>query len=147
MLSVACQLIVAYYVADLVAAVYHFATDYGWNTQRVVANFMKHHGKPGSMTFDLEPMLGGLPLMLTGLWLASPFVFAFGLFIGFAQVPHYYTHHPAPVFVQSLQRWGAILPPAEHEKHHSSGHYDRNFSVINGWSNPLLNWCLDKAGL
>lgn len=146
MLSIVVQIVAAYFVADLLASLYHLATDNGWNSKRVVANFMKHHGRPETMTFDMEPMLGGVPLFALGLWLASPFVAALGLFIGFAQVPHYYAHHPAPTFVQTLQRWRVILPPEAHDLHHNSGHYDRNFSVINGWSNPLVNWCLEKAG-
>jgi hypothetical protein len=143
MFSILDQLVAAYFVADLVAAVYHLATDRGWNTRRIVANFRNHHDRPETMTFDLEPMLGGLPLVALGIYCGSFFVVALGTFLSFAQVPHYFTHHPAPAWIRRLQSWGLILRPSSHHRHHG-GQFDRDFCVINGWSNPLINWALDR---
>lgn len=137
------QLVAAYFTADLIAAIYHCATDRGWNTKRIVGQFMKHHREPETMTFDLEPLLGGIPIACIGFFALPVFFVSLGLFLGFGQVPHYYTHHPAPRWVQALQRIGLILSPHSHASHHG-GKFDRDFSVINGWSNPLLNWAIGK---
>jgi hypothetical protein len=129
----------AYFVADFASSLYHLATDAGFNTKRIVGQFLKHHNDPGSMTFDLEPVMAGVPVSLIGLlWLPWFFV-PLGLFVSMAQIPHYYTHHKAPRIVSALQKCGIFLSVKAHEKHHGSPH-DCNFSVVNGWSNPLVNW-------
>jgi hypothetical protein len=143
-LSIIDQIVVAYFIADFLTAVFHFATDQGWGTKRIVAQFLKHHHEPWTMTFDLEPLLAGLPIGLVGLFVAPWFFMPLGLFVAFAQVPHYFTHHAAPNWIRTLQRWRIILPPSAHQSHHTT--FDRDFSVISGWSNPLLNWLLMKAG-
>lgn len=142
----AVSLVVAYFVADLIGALYHLATDYGYNTKRIVANFRNHHAIPESMTFDLEPMLGGIPLCIAGYYLSSPFIIMVGVFLSFAQIPHYFVHHPSPNWVKWLQqprKWlggrSIFLPPIEHQTHHESELFNRNFSVINGWANPVVN--------
>jgi len=40
--------------------------------------------------------------------------------------------------VSFLQRSGVILSPRGHGLHHKGDH-DRNFCILNGWANPLLN--------
>lgn len=142
MLSTIGEIVLAYLVADLVGSLYHYATDNGWNTKRIVAQFMKHHDEPKTITFDLEPMLGGLPILAAGYYFGSTFLLSLGVFIGLIQIPHYYVHHPAPKFVKVLQAWGVFLSPESHEDHHKK--LDRSFSVLNGWTNPFVNWLLGK---
>lgn len=132
------QIIAAFYLADFVSAVFHLVTDRGWGLPVVVAWFRKHHAAPQTMTFDLMPAVAGVPLFIVGLlfmpWLLCPF----GFFLTFAQIPHYYTHHSAPPAVRWLQRYGIFLRPEKHMGHH--GNFDRDFAVLNGASNPLVNW-------
>ena len=138
------SVLLACFMADLVTSIYHLATDGGYNFSRIVTNFLNHHDKPWTMTFDLEPMLGGMPLFIVGLYYSSTFIAVFGVCVGFAQVPHYYTHHPAPRVVVLLQKLWIFLPPKSHDDHHNSERFDKNFSVINGWSNWLVNWISRK---
>lgn len=142
--SVLGEVVTAYVLTDLGAAIYHFITDRGWNTKRIVAQFLNHHNKPETMSFDLEPMIGGLPILYVGVYFHSVLTASIGLFICFSQIPHYYTHHPAPVFIRVLQNCGIILSPEKHAIHHRE--FNRNFCVISGWTNPLFNYLLNKAG-
>ena len=146
MFSIFDEIVFAYFAADLLAAVFHFVTDRGWNLPHVVRDFQNHHERPETMTFDLQPMLIGLPVGAIGVWSGSTFVIALGLFLSVAQVPHYFSHHPAPGWVKALQNRRLILPPLVHAKHHTSKSFDRDFSVLNGWSNEFFNWILGKAG-
>jgi len=43
-----------------------------------------------------------------------------------------------PTIIAALQRWHLILPPKTHGGHHKDEH-DKNFCILNGWANPLLN--------
>jgi hypothetical protein len=57
-----------------------------------------------------------------------------------SQTFHAYAHmHPKniPFIIKQLQRMNLILSRNEHNKHHLNGIY--NYSIVNGWSNPLLN--------
>jgi hypothetical protein len=38
-----------------------------------------------------------------------------------------------------LQKNHILIPPQEHKEHHSAILHDINFTLINGWANPLLN--------
>ncbi|MDQ0471636.1 fatty acid desaturase CarF family protein [Labrys wisconsinensis] len=42
-----------------------------------------------------------------------------------------------PWFILFLRRIGLLMTPAAHAVHHTT--LERDFSVINGWSNPLVN--------
>lgn len=138
MLANIAQILAAYVVADALAALFHLATDCGFNTPRIVAQFRNHHVAPHTMTFDLEPAVGGIVLLiLSHLW-APWFLASLGVFISFGQVPHYFTHHPAPRFVRVLQKLRIILPPETHASHHN-GTFDRDYCVISGWNNFWIN--------
>lgn len=132
------QVILAYIVADFLAALYHLMTDRGWNIASQVRYFTNHHDKPWTMTFDLQPVLGGVPVALIGYFVWPWFFVSLGAFLAFAQIPHYYTHHAAPRIVQALQRSGLILRPTLHNRHHRVS-FDRDFCVLNGWTNRLVN--------
>jgi len=43
-----------------------------------------------------------------------------------------------PSIVAFLQHWHLILPPKVHGGHHQDEH-DKNFCILNGWANRLLN--------
>jgi hypothetical protein len=133
------QIVLAYGVADFLSSMFHYVTDKGWNpSKRITAQIMKHHAYPQTMTFDLEPVLAGLPLMLLGLIGLPWFFVSLGLFISIAQIPHYYSHHYPPRWWRVLQQHRIVLNPADHASHHS-GDFDKDYSVLNGWTNPLVN--------
>lgn len=134
----ALQVVLAYIVADFLAALYHLATDRGWNIASQVRDFRNHHDRPWTMTFDLQPVLAGLPVVLIGYFAWPWFFVPLGLFLAFAQVPHYFTHHPAPRLVKVCQRARVILRPALHQRHHRVS-FDRDFCVLNGWTNAIVN--------
>ena len=67
-----------------------------------------------------------------------------------SQIIHKYAHyinHASPedkqkIFTQLLmflQKYHLIVSPEEHRTHHQSKHFDINFSIVNGWANPLFN--------
>jgi hypothetical protein len=134
----ALQVIAAFFLADLASAVFHLVTDRGCGLPIMVRWFLKHHDAPETMTFDLMPAIVGLPIFVAGLFTLPWLLCSFGLFLSFAQIPHYYVHHPAPAIVRFLQRSRVFLRPAAHLSHHRS--FDRDFAVLNGMSNPLVNW-------
>jgi len=43
-----------------------------------------------------------------------------------------------PRFVRLLQRSRLFLRPEEHWRHHL--YFESDFSSVNGWSDPLMNW-------
>ena len=56
---------------------------------------------------------------------------------------HARTHEPniVPKMFQILQDYYIILNPKMHRKHHENE--KRYYSIVNGWSFPLLNFLLD----
>jgi hypothetical protein len=145
------QVLAAYVLVDFLSGLYHLATDRGWNLPGQVQMFQAHHETNTMSGFDWQPSLVGLPAMLAGIWLASPFLLASGALGILAQVPHYYAHRrsssPAVhAIVRAMQRLGLIITPQHHAAHHR-GAFDRNFCIVSGWNNfwlnPLLSW-LDR---
>lgn len=130
--------VLAYILTDFGTALYHLLTDKGYNIKSQVGFFRKHHEKPETMTFDLQPMLAGIPIFICGFFFWPYFMFSLGIFVSFAQIPHYYAHFAAPPFVRLLQKLYIILPPARHSIHHS-GKFDRDYCVVSGWTNPIVN--------
>jgi len=55
------------------------------------------------------------------------------------QISHMAAHgrFPTSRVVRVLQRTHLMLPPRDHRAHHAT--FDRNFAILTGWSNPLLN--------
>jgi len=83
-----------------------------------------------------------LPPMVTVDWIV-PFWLSILWFSSVAQVAHAFAHGKArhPVSKKTiglLQRGKLIVSPRTHAIHHRE--IDRNFSVLNGWSIPLLNF-------
>lgn len=134
------QILLAYVAADALSGLYHLLTDYGCNIKSQVAQFENHHQRPGSMTFDLEPVAGALPLAAAAWWWASPFLWALAGFVAVVQLPHYFCHHPeyAPAIVRLLQRLRLIITPAHHRGHHRPP-FDKNFCIFTGWNDLWLN--------
>jgi hypothetical protein len=129
-----------WWCADAIGGLYHLATDRGYNLPFQVKSFQNHHEKPWTMTFDLEPLVGAIPLMVLAWYLQSVFLSAMALGIGFTQVPHYYVHHAhkCPRWITWLQWTGLILQPDRHRSHHTPPH-EHNFCILAGWSDWWIN--------
>jgi hypothetical protein len=128
-------------VADAFGGLYHLATDRGYNLPFQVRSFQNHHDKPWTMTFDLEPLAGAVPLLILSWWLGWPaFLTSAAVGIGFTQIPHYYIHHPerCPRWIVWLQRARIVLQPKAHEDHHTPP-YGHNFCILAGWNDWWIN--------
>lgn len=137
------QVAAAYVLADALTGLYHLLTDRGFNIRAQVEMFQEHHVSNTMTGYDWQPMAAGIPGMILGLWLSSPFLLALGGFGILAQVPHYYAHRRSGSYrIHRVVRWlqihGLILSPEAHAAHHR-GLFDRNFCILSGWCNPLLN--------
>lgn len=141
------QILLAYIIVDFGAGLYHLFTDMGYNIPSQVGFFRKHHEQPESMTFDMQPVLGAIPLAILA-YFYYPWFFGFAAFFtAFAQIPHYYIHHPAkaPRFIEWLQRTKLIVSPESHNEHHyGNGKFDKNFCVFTGWCDKPINWLASK---
>jgi hypothetical protein len=143
MVSSALQVLAAYVLVDLLTGLYHWATDKGFNHAHQVRLFTLHHDTNTMEGFDWQPSVIGLPAMLLGLVLCSPFLLAAGAFGVLSQVPHYYAHRRSQSelvhhFVRILQLSGLMISPQHHAAHHD-GRFDRNFCIFSGWNNWWLN--------
>lgn len=138
-LSKAISSLLAYVLADVLAAFYHVLTDKGWNIASQLKQFRNHHDKPETMTFDWEPLLAGIPFCLIGWYFGCYFILALGIFLSLAQIPHYYTHHPAPKPIRFLQRIRLILSVKQHNSHHTEP-FDKDYCVLSGWNNCWINY-------
>lgn len=155
------QLLAGWYVSDFISSIYHIALDrfgskntFLWGPQ--IAGFRLHHKEPraflrpwydwSSLSNTILSLLAGLPFILLGLYGFAPW-FLIPLGIGFAVQD--FTHKASHMFererwewVTLLQRLHLILPPQVHSRHHKD--FDGNYSVLNGWSNPLFNWLVKR---
>ncbi len=122
--------------------------------EKVAYDFKNHHPRPAALgRRDIVFLIWS-----TVLFVSLPISLAFNLYaaifhppgwlvIGFvvlvsggtlSQWFHGSLHRERnPAFVPVLRRLGLLMTPAAHEVHHAT--LTRDFSVINGWSNPVLN--------
>lgn len=81
------------------------------------------------------------------------FEIIFCFFSSFSQITHTLCHkmnHASPIqknkktyrILNFLQKNNIILNPIKHKIHHK--YLDINYSILNGWSNPLLNKIIKK---
>lgn len=137
--SVGGQIFAAFLVLDLLTGIYHLVTDRGWNFRQQVELFQHHHATNTMEGYDWQPLIGAIVGFGLGLHFESPFLIALGVFTVFAQVPHYFAHHPpkrGPV--KWLQDAGIIISPEHHAGHHQ-GEFDQNFCIFTGWNDWWLN--------
>ena len=133
------EVVLAWFLVDLLTGLYHFATDKGYNFKYQVDLFNDHHQTNTMAGFDWQPMVVGTPALLLGVWIESSFIVALGSFAILAQVPHYYAHVTNPPrYIIFLQKIGLMISPEHHAAHHD-GTYNRNFCIFTGWCDYLLN--------
>jgi palmitoyl-[glycerolipid] 3-(E)-desaturase len=143
----ALQILLAYILADLFSGLYHLATDKGMNIKSQCEMFQEHHVTNTMASFDWQTFAAGMPLCILGGWLHSAFLIALGVFLALTQVTHYYAHRKSDSqlvhhVVRVLQLTGVIVNPTRHARHHSEP-FSRDFCLLSGWCNPVLNAALE----
>jgi len=125
--------------------------------ERVVYDFKRHHpnpdllGKRSVWHLMKEPVfLVTLPISLAlnvVFWLVpTPGWLIFGFVVlllgaSMAQVFHAALHRDdVGIGFRAMRRLGLLMTPSAHQIHHDSLAVD--FSIINGWSNPVVNLCV-----
>ena len=161
MLVIALQLVAGWFVADLITALVHLTLDklHGTRCQRwplvgqMIVEFREHHAEPllmprrGFWESSKETVVASL-LGIGFACLGWPcFWLTVALGTGLCQEVHKYAHRlQIPGWVYWLQRCRLLMRPEQHAGHHN-GVFDRNFGILNGWSNPLVNYVLGSLGL
>ncbi len=159
------------FCADLLSGLTHMYIDFGTSNRKnpihkeLFLSRVHHHElhRPAKLNYAslwfspalssfivlglIPAFLGRLLTLPVNLEMIGPFWLSLLWFSSFSQVAHAYAHgkakHPvARKVVRSLQKMRLLIPPKVHGKHHRE--IDCNFSVLNGWSNPLLNKIFKK---
>lgn len=155
------------YCADLISGLVHMYIDFGISNRKtpihkeLFLSRVHHHQlerpaklnyaslwfSPAFYSFMVLALLPGLVVLmfpsLANLKWLGPFWLSVLWFSSVSQVFHAFAHgkakHPfAKKIIRLLQKSRMMIPPKTHGKHHSE--IDCNFSVLNGWSIPLLNF-------
>jgi hypothetical protein len=144
MLWIFAKVVLAYVAADAISGLYHWLTDKGMNFRGQIEMFQEHHVTNTMQGFDWQTFAAGLPAMIVGAWIHSPFLLALGFFGAMTQCTHYYAHRRSRnrvinSVVRALQELRIIVHPASHQRHHTSQKFDRDFCLLSGWNNWWLN--------
>jgi len=150
-----------YLLADFLAGAVHWLADRYFDPETpvlgpmLIAPFREHHTDPRSISrhdfFEVSGnnALVSIPLPLALFFLPEPVDYAsatllvFGLSASLALVAtnlfHGWAHaENPPRLSRLLQRFGLILTPSQHARHHAANH-DRAYCVTSGWLNPMLD--------
>lgn len=134
-------ILAGWFVADATTAVLHWSLDRGYGPRRWVREFALHHARPSDVGHVWRPVVPGVGLMLLGLLGWPAFWVTFGVGLAAGQSIHVWSHRPN-WFARVFQRVGVFLGPVHHARHHANP--GRNFGVLCGWSNPVLNLFLKR---
>lgn len=146
-------------VSDAFSGVFHWFFDNFFEETTpvlglfLVAPFREHHRDPLALTrhglFELigNSCLGLMPMMVAVWWwgpveptstmgvFGYMFLLTFSFAITTTNQFHSWAHMPArPRLVSWLQRWGVIISPEHHARHHAPPHRS-DYCVTNGWFN------------
>lgn len=142
------QALAGWALADLLGGLYHLATDRGWGLRSQVRDFAHHHAHPAELRLlswhSVGPMLPAAALSPIAWW-APWFGGALCLGLAISQASHWAAHHPRRCWaaVRWLQCARFLLAPEDHARHHR-GEHDRSFSILCGWTGPLIDWLVRK---
>jgi len=154
-------LIAGYLLADGIAGTVHWIADRYFDPRTpllgpmLIEPFREHHEDALSITrhdfFEVSgnnalvvcPVLAALLLAPEPAGPIGHFAVATALFASLSlfatNLFHSWAHAPRPPRIaRRLQRWGLILRPQAHARHHRHGH-DRAYCVTSGWLNPVLD--------
>lgn len=137
---------ISLFCADFIAGMVHLIGDVTDQKQ-----FIKHHKNPTYMcdktylhhTFRSYVLINILLLFSyfneNNFWIMT-FMWALQ-----ANETHVWLHcfSDAPFFVKFLQRFGLLMTPESHRRHHRDSH-DRYFCTLNGWANSFVNIFANK---
>ena len=162
-------MIAGWATADVASGVAHHALDNYFTKDTpliggVAESFQGHHDSPsleeGSLLDNIaEPAMVGIALNLAtiaGLALGGGSLpvlataglaglgLTFGLGGAFTQASHRWSHmEEPPKLAQIAQKLNLSMTRDQHDAHHS-GSYDKDYAIVTGWSNNLLNSALRK---
>lgn len=164
--SEACSTALAAFVglllADLASGLVHWAADtYGTHDTPLVGQlfvklFRVHHSDPMNITrtgfvrimgdnsmLAALFVLGMLGLRSLGVGPERPWALAmlatFALAIAFTNLLHQWAHRSdPPAIARLLHRFGLVLTPAAHDRHHEAPHLS-DYCITFGWLNPILD--------
>jgi ubiquitin-conjugating enzyme E2 variant len=144
-------------VTDFISALVHWFCDTYFEEDTPVLGralifpFREHHRDPTAMThrdtleINNSNALSVIPFLVAGVvsepphsLFAQSWLFAFGLSVYATNTIHKWAHQRnAPGFVQRLQRYGLLLRPDHHRKHHARP--STAYGITTGWLNPVLD--------
>lgn len=157
-----------YLLADLLTGFVHWFCDTFFDETTpvlgpgLIAPFREHHRDPllmtrhGFLELTGSSFRGMAPLLVAFVWFGEQLpiavlAFAFALTAGAVatNLLHRWAHDPAPpAFAKALHRFGIVLTPERHERHHAPP-YAAGYCVTTGWMNPLCErlkiWKLAEA--
>lgn len=153
MINLILQIIIGLLLADLISGIIHWAQDkYGNPDWPIVgpifADVQMHHEKPLKFLDNSFLKRNGVTAIvsitlfsiLVGLFGFHLFLLVAALIGAFANEIHAYAHRKDnPKWVTYLQRFGILLSPMSHAKHHKD--FNQNYFAITSW----LNWLWTKT--
>lgn len=155
-MSILLIIIFVFFYTDLLSGVLHIVLDNERSLKlpiikSLAEGFQSHHESPKdiyqmSLYNHLYTMHLPLTIMFPAIVLVdSPYSYLVYVATAFTlhlmQMSHRWAHTPRrmlPAGVIFLQKIGLLLSHEIHSKHHNNV-YDTNFSIMNGWSNSMLN--------
>ncbi len=153
----------AHLAADLASGLAHWFCDNFLSVETpfvgriIIYSFREHHRDPLAMTRHGFVELNGtnclplVPVVALGLWFGyglddglpatafRGFLILFSLLIFLTNQFHVWAHvESRPRIISWLQRKRLILPPDQHDVHHSANH-DSAYCITSGWMNRALD--------
>lgn len=160
MLAVAVQIVLGWFVADFITALVHITLDklHGTRAQdwpvvgRMIREFHDHHERPelmpknGFWESSKETLIASVLAVVFACFGFPWFWGTVALGTGLCQEVHKFAHRQVvPAWARAMQRCQVFISARQHAVHHN-GVFDRNFGILNGWSNGLVNFVLWSFG-
>jgi hypothetical protein len=163
LLQTVIMVVVCYFLTDLISGLLHVVLDNPRSLEvpplrSLASGFQAHHENPQTifeMTLYNHLYVMHLPLTLFFVVLlpfhGSLYYLSYVVMVAMLhlmQMAHRWSHMPAedvPVMVQRLQRAGLLLSYERHDVHHHPP-YAKDFCIMTGMANPLLNVAVRRFG-
>jgi len=161
-ISIVGMIVVGYVLADLISGIVHWMGDtFGTETTpiagaRFIAPFREHHVNPTAMVeHGVLELVGNtaivsLPAIAAVFHLAHPAdggtgrlalsTLVLATLVGtlLTNLLHRWAHVDEPPHaIALLQRWGLVLTPEHHDRHHSEP-FDRWYCITTGWADLVI---------
>jgi ubiquitin-conjugating enzyme E2 variant len=156
-------LVACFFLTDLISGLLHVVLDNPRSLEvkplyKLAIGFQRHHENPATifemslynhlyvMHLPLAAFFVVTALLGHELYLLS-YVVMFAM-LHLMQMAHRWSHQPAddvPRPVAALQRAGVLLDKPHHDEHHTPP-YSKNFCIMTGMADPLLNVAVRRLG-